>query len=195
MEAYNWAFSAFSQGVVFTAFDVETTGLDSRKDCIVEIGAVRFSEKGEIDRYHVLIDPGIPMPKGASRVNNITDEMLAGQPSISEALPGFINFIADNIVLAHNAGFDCGFINTGLARLYDDGYSTVTGLPNRVADTLIIARRFLPGRARYNLQDIAASVGLQAREAHRALDDARLCMELFLFMAQNAANGKGGKLK
>ena len=182
---FDWIFEAFKQGAIFTAFDVETTGLSSKKDSIVEIGAIRFSGQGEIGRYSTLIDPGFPMPAGASQVNNITDEMLAGQPSIQEVLPAFTSFAADSILVAHNAPFDCGFVNAGLARLYDDGYATLTALPNRVVDTLIMVRRLLPGRARYNLQDISASLGIKSQEAHRALDDARLCMELFLHLAEN----------
>ena len=184
MESFDWAFAAFAKGEFFTAFDVETTGLSSRRDSIVEIGAIRFNSEGEISRFSTLIDPGFPMPKEASEVNNITDEMLAGQPLIREALPAFASFTADSIMVAHNAPFDCGFVNAGLARLYDDGYVLFPSLSNRVADTLIMVRRLLPGKARYNLQDITASVGIQALDAHRAFDDARLCMELFLHLAQ-----------
>jgi DNA polymerase-3 subunit epsilon len=124
------------------------------------------------------------MPADAAKVNNITDEMLAGQPSIQVALPAFARFAAGSIVTAHNAPFDCGFVNAGLSRLYDDGYAPFPALPNRAADTLLMARRLMPGRGRYNLQDIAASAGIRAEEAHRAFDDARLCMELFLIMAR-----------
>jgi DNA polymerase-3 subunit epsilon len=184
MESFDWAFEAFGRGEVFTAFDVETTGLNNRRDSIVEIGAIRFSAEGEIGRFSTLVDPGFPMPEEAAKVNNITDEMLAGQPTIQEALPAFLRFADDSILIAHNAPFDCGFVNAGLGRLYDDGYTAVAALPNRAADTLVMARRFLPGRGRYNLQDITASVGIRSLEAHRAFDDARLCMELFLIMAE-----------
>jgi DNA polymerase-3 subunit epsilon len=191
MESFDWAFEAFGRGEVFTAFDVETTGLNNRRDSIVEIGAIRFGAEGEIGRFSTLVDPGFPMPEEAAKVNNITDEMLAGQPTIQEALPAFLRFADDSILIAHNAPFDCGFVNAGLGRLYDDGYSAVAALPNRAADTLIMARRFLPGRNRYKLQDIAADVGIQALEAHRAFDDTRLCMELFLHLAQKWQKGYG----
>jgi len=180
-------FAAFDAGEVFTAFDVETTGLDNRRDRIVEIGAVRFNREGIIGRFAQLIDPGIPMPAEAGRVNNITDVMLAGQPPIQVALPAFVHFAADSIILAHNAPFDCGFVNQSLSRLYDDGYVRFPCLPNRIADTLSMARELLPGRSHYNLQALAASLGITAEAAHRALDDARLCMEIFLKLkfAQN----------
>ena len=188
MESFDWAIAAFEKGEIFTVFDVETTGLDSKRDSIVEIGAIKFgSDRGIIDRYSALIDPGIPMPKEAGKVNNITDAMLAGQPPIQEALPAFVHFAAGSIILAHNAPFDCGFVNAGLARLYDDGFVPFAALPNRIADTLPLARRLLPGRVRYNLQDLAASLGLRAEAAHRAFDDARLCMEIFLYMVSGCS--------
>ena len=186
---FDWALAAFAGGEVFTAFDVETTGLNSRRDSIVEIGAVKFDSRGEIARYCSLVNPGFPMPPDASKVNKITDEMLAGQPSIQEVLPDFVRFTADSIMLAHNAPFDCGFVNSSLARLYDDGFASFPALLNRIADTLIMARRLLPGRKRYNLQEMAASVGIQAQQAHRAFDDARLCMELFVYLAALPAKG------
>lgn len=182
MESFDWALSAFNQGGDFTAFDIETTGLDNRRDSIVEIGALRFSKAGTAARYTQLIDPGIPMPEEAGRVNNISDAMLAGQPSIQEALPAFLAFCAGSVIVAHNAPFDCGFINQNLSRLYDDGYVTFPSLPNRVADTLLLARRFFPGRP-HNLQDLAAYLEITAEAAHRALDDARLCMEIFMRLA------------
>jgi len=186
LESFDWALDAFEEGADFTAFDIETTGLDSRRDSIVEIGAVRFNKQGIIDRFSQLADPGLPMPAGAGKVNNITDEMLAGQPPIQEVLPAFLRFAGDSIMLAHNAPFDCGFVNQRLSQLCDDGYVHCPALPNRVADTLPLARRLLPGRNRYNLQDIAASLGFKAEAAHRAFDDARLCMEIFMYLAYNA---------
>ena len=175
---------AYYNGEIFTAFDIETTGLDNRRDHIVEIGAVRFNKDGVIECFATLIDPGVPMPAAASQVNNITDKMLSGQPVIQEAMPAFLDFINGTIVLAHNVPFDCGFINNGLSRLYDDGYVPFPALPNRVIDTLPMARKLLPGKTHYNLQALSASLGFKAKAAHRAADDARLCMELFVYMVR-----------
>jgi DNA polymerase-3 subunit epsilon len=184
LESSAWPFDAFAAGETFTAFDIETTGLDNRLDSIVEIGAVKFNRQGEIERYSSLIDPGFPMPEAAGKVNNITDAMLAGQPPIQEALPAFLRFASDTVIVAHNAPFDCGFVNMGLSRLFDDGYVPFPALPNRIADTLPLARRLLPGKEHYNLQYLAAALGIKAEAAHRALDDARLCMELFTRLAE-----------
>ncbi|MDR2479459.1 MAG: 3'-5' exonuclease [Treponema sp.] len=187
MESFDWAITAYRDGAAFAAFDIETTGLDSRQDRIAEFGAIRFDKQGIISRYSTLVDPGIPMPEEAGRVNHITPQMLAGQPSLEAALPDFLLFIKNAVIVAHNAPFDCGFVNESLARLHSDGLAPFPGLPNRIADTLVMVRRIFPGRPRYNLQDMAAFLGIQAQSAHRALDDARLCMEIFTACCKAAA--------
>jgi DNA polymerase-3 subunit epsilon len=187
LESCDWALAAFAEGAPFTAFDIETTGLDPDRDRIAELGALRFDRRGIIARYATLVNPGIPMPAGAGRVNGITDAMLAGQPCIGEALPDFLRFVKDTVIIAHNAPFDRGFVNAALERLYEDGRAPFPVLPNKAADTLLLARRLFPGRGRYNLQDLAADLGIRAEAAHRALDDARLCMEIFLNCCKAAA--------
>jgi DNA polymerase-3 subunit epsilon len=198
MESFDWAVQAYRNGAVFTAFDIETTGLEPKQDRIVEFGAVKFDRRGPIARYSALINPGIPMPPGAGKVNHITDDMLAGEPPLAETLPDFLRFVKDTVIAAHNASFDCGFVNEALSRLYRPGGGDLLagmdgpwsppfpGLPNKIADTLLMARRFFPGRSRYNLQELAQELGLRAEAAHRALDDARLCMEIFVKMAGTA---------
>lgn len=205
---------------VFTAFDLETTGLERTRDRIVEIGAVKFDSMGIIARFNVLINPGIPMPPEAGRVNGITDEMLADKPSIEELMGDFIDFIEDSILIAHNAPFDTGFVNEALAILHrqaaedtsqmsllggGDADSALDGaaagadssglggqkrktrwrapwpaLPNRIVDTRILAKECFPNRPNYKLQDLASWLGIEAIAAHRAEDDARVCMDLFL---------------
>jgi DNA polymerase-3 subunit epsilon len=179
MDSFDWAIEAYRAGRVFVAFDLETTGLDSRLDRIVEIGAQRFTREGPIDRYESLVDPGFPMPEAAFRVNGISSAMLEGQPSLEQVLPELVAFFSGAVLVAHNAAFDAGFINESLTRLYDDGYVRIPALPNLVADSLQLARRIFPARSRYRLQDLAKDLGVQALAAHRALDDARLCMEVF----------------
>ena len=170
MESFSFAKKAYLEGSVFVAFDTETTGLNPRLDRIVEIGAVKFDNQGLIARFSTLINPGIPMPAEATRVNNISDEMLKGKPYLNEVLPDFLHFIRGAALAAHNAPFDSGFINTALK----------TPLPNPIVDTLTLSRELFPGLRSYALQNLAAALGINAVDAHRADDDARLCMEIFL---------------
>ena len=187
MESFDRAIAAYTEVALFTAFDIETTGLEPKRDRIVEFGALKFDRRGVMVRYSVLIDPGIPMPPEAGRVNGLTDDMLAGQPPIEEVLPDFLRFIKATVIVAHNASFDCGFVNENLARLHRAGGVPFPALPNKIADTLLLARRFFTGRERYSLQSLASDLGIKAQAAHRALDDARLCMELFIRCCKTAS--------
>jgi DNA polymerase-3 subunit epsilon len=190
----------YEGGGVFTAFDLETTGLDPQKDRIAEIGAVQFDNRGIIARLSTLINPGIAMPPGAGKVNNITDEMLSGCPSLDEVFPDFVRFIAGTILVAHNVPFDCGFINAALKERFEQaadwGRGSLPGMdeggsgavwtppwpcvPNVFADTLVIAKEALPGLPSYKLQALAAALDIPAIDAHRAEDDARVCMGVFI---------------
>jgi DNA polymerase III subunit epsilon len=173
MSQYDWIAKEFD-GVSFTAFDTETTGLDPRACRVVEVGGIRFDSRGISARFNTLIDPGVPMPAEVTRINGITDAMLAGQPKAEAALADFLRFAGNAVLVAHNAPFDVSFVNEELARLGKPA------LKNRVVDTRIFARDMFPGLPNYKLQDLAVRFGITAIDAHRAEDDARVCMELFL---------------
>jgi len=186
MGTYDWVAEALlsPEGSTFTAFDIETTGLDPKIHRIVEIGAVKFDRRGVIGRFSTLINPGLPMNPEASAVNGITDEQLADKPPVERVLPDFLRFVGSSILVAHNANFDCSFINATLKTCYSDGgllwQAPFPALPNKIVDTLSFAKEAFPGRPNYKLQNLAAFLDLDSKNAHRAEDDARLCMELLL---------------
>ncbi len=172
------------QRAVFTAFDLETTGLNREKDKIVEIGAIAFDCLGVIARFNSLVNPGIPMPAAASAINGITDDMLADKPDIATVLQDFLRFIGSSTLVAHNATFDLSFVNSNLAALYEhsmleEWQPPFPKLPNRIVDTQSLAKERFPNRPNYKLQNLASWLDITAINAHRAEDDARLCMELF----------------
>ncbi len=176
---------------VFTAFDLETTGLVPGAHRIVEIGAVSFRADGVIGSFQTLVNPQTPMPEEAGRINGITDEMLAGRPLISEALPSFFSFLGDSYPVAHNAAFDAGFICADLARFGLEAPDTP------VFDTRIMAKSAFPGLFSYSLGALRRELGLAADGAHRALADAKACHGLFLLCAgklaeSGAADGEAG---
>lgn len=158
---------------VFVAFDIETTGLSPSYDRIVELGGVKFQDGKVIAEFNELVDPEMPMPADATRINGITDAMLAGKPKIAEVIPRFLDFIQGAVLVAHNAEFDTSFVNWAMKRM---GKGLLT---NDIVDTLRMSQAALPGRKTYKLQDIAPDVGVKALEAHRASDDSRVCMEVF----------------
>ncbi len=172
MSSYDWI-SAVYDKAVFTAFDTETTGTKPQEERVVEIGWVKFDKRGVIARYNVLINPEKPMPAEAFAVNQISDEMLADKPKFAEVLPDFLNFTRNTVLVAHNASFDIDFINAELNRC------GLTKLTNKAFDTLTFARETYPGFTSYALQNLAVQFGIKAVSAHRAEDDARVCMEFF----------------
>jgi len=172
MSTYDWVAPIYKKAK-FIAFDTETTGLKPDENRVVEIGAIKFDRGGMISRFAVLIDPGVPMPKEAGAVNNITDDMLKGQPSFKEVAKDFLHFIQDSVLVAHNASFDISFINAELKRC------NIGKMTNKFVDTLIFAKEVFPRLYSYKLQELAKKFEITVFEAHRAEDDARVCMELF----------------
>lgn len=173
MSQFDWLVKA-AHTTVFTVFDTETTGLEPKTCRIVEVGGIRFDLRGAIARFNVLINPGTPMPAEVTKINGITDAMLKGQPDAAHVMPDFLRFVGNSVLIAHNAPFDVNFINAELGRL------ALPLLGNTVVDTRIFAKELFPGLPKYALQDLASRFGIKALDAHRAEDDARVCMELFL---------------
>lgn len=160
------------ENLEFTVFDLETTGLSNRTDRIVEIGAVRYS-RGEIaETMEELINPGIPIPPEVSAIHGIFDSHVENKPFIGEILPRFLKLIEGSVLVAHNANFDVGFIKKALGR-------ENLPIPSvMVLDTIMLARKAWPGRKSYSLQNLAIYLGIDVKNAHRAEDDSRVCLEI-----------------
>ena len=152
----------------YVAFDLETTGLSSQKDKIIEIGAVIMQNGKEIDRFETFVDPGRKLEPRIIELTGITDAMLAGAPKIDEVLPKFLEFVGDRVLVAHNADFDTGFIRAACEEL---GYP----YPFTSADTLILAQNLLPQLGKFKLDLVANALSLPEFNHHRAADDAVTC--------------------
>jgi len=164
----------YSNGAVFTAIDTETTGLSSTTCRIIEIGAVKFSKNGILDKYNTLINPCCPVPKEAQAINNITDAMLIDCPIFEKIAPDFLSFTNNSILIAHNAGFDIKFINAELSRI------NFPSIKNNVVDTVKLSKNVFPNLPNHKLQTLANHFNFQVKNAHRAYDDAHVCMNLFI---------------
>jgi len=152
----------------FVAFDLETTGLNSREDKIIEIGAVVMKDGKEVDRFQTFVDPHQKLEKVTTELTGITDAMLKGAPSIEEILPKFIEFVGDRVLVAHNADFDTGFIQTACKQ---------QNLPYQFTsvDTLALSMVLMTQLKRYKLNLIADALNLPEFNHHRAADDAVTC--------------------
>ena len=152
----------------YVAFDLETTGLYARRDRIIEIGAVRMKNGQEIDRFQTFVDPGCTLEKRTVELTGITDEMLRGAPEIQQALPAFLSFVKDSVLVAHNASFDISFIEKACAEQgIDQAFTCV--------DTLALSQNLLPQLNRFSLDVVAKEFELEDFNHHRAGDDALIC--------------------
>ena len=152
-------------GEEIVCFDIETTGLDKKREVIIEIGAVVL-KNGEItDTFNTFVSPGRILNPDIIRLTGITDEMLVGAPGQEEALRMFLAFAGDRPLAAHNAEFDMGFIANG-CRKYGIPF------PNASVDSLILAQNLLPELNKYKLDIVAEHLHLPAFNHHRASDDA-----------------------
>ena len=146
-------------------FDIETTGLDSMKDAITEIGAVVMENGREIDRFDTFVNPGMPIPFKITQLTGITDENVKNAPGQAEAVRNFLEFVGNRPLCAHNASFDVGFI-WEVCQKYGIEFE-----PNYI-DTLSLSQGIMSGLKSHTLDSIAGRLGLPEFNHHRASDDA-----------------------
>ncbi|MCB0364032.1 MAG: 3'-5' exonuclease [Bdellovibrionaceae bacterium] len=165
----------------FIAFDLETTGTLPGVDRIVEIGAVRFVD-GNVDAvFSTLVDPRIPIPPDASRVNKITDDMVRGRPTIDRLLEPFADFCGDDVIVAHNAIFDAQFLTSDIKKYESRAPKGI------VIDTYTMAKKVYPGLANYRLGTLVQHLSIESTDFHRAEEDATYCGRLFIDMVKKIA--------
>ena len=159
-------------------FDTETTGLDWRDERVIELGGIELVNRFPTGRsFHKYINPqGREINAEAQAVHGISAADLVGKPTFSEIAEEFIAFIDGATLVAHNAGFDIGFINAELARI---GQPAVD--PARVVDTLAIAKRKHP-MGPNSLDALCRRYGIDnsRRTQHGALLDSELLAEVYV---------------
>ena len=156
----------------YVAFDLETTGLSSQKDEIIEIGAVRMQGGKELDRFQTFVNPRRRLEQKIVELTGITDAMLADAPSIETVLPEFLEFVGDRVLVAHNADFDTGFIREACRKQgLSYGFTSV--------DTLILSQNLLPHLNKFKLDVVSNALSLPDFNHHRAGDDAVTCGLIF----------------
>ena len=163
----------FSFDEEYVAFDLETTGLSSLHDTIIEIGAAIMKGNEVLSTFQTFVDPHRPLQPKIVDLTGINDQMLAGQPDIFEALPKFLEYVGSRPLCAHNADFDIGFVTAACERL---------GLPFHptYVDTLILAQNLMPELGKYKLNIVADALSLPDFNHHRASDDAITCGYLLM---------------
>ncbi|MBQ8161079.1 MAG: 3'-5' exoribonuclease [Clostridia bacterium] len=162
----------------YVVLDLETTGLSAQNDRIIEIGALKV-QGGEIqEKFQKLVNPEREIGGFITRLTGITNEMVADAPTIEEALPQFLEFAGDAVILGHNVGFDLRFVSAACERLYGRSFS------NDFMDTMMISRRLFPQERHHRLLDLVIRFHIAETEEHRALSDALQTQACYRYMVQ-----------
>ncbi|MFB8004657.1 DEDD exonuclease domain-containing protein [Nocardia sp. NPDC056000] len=168
----------------FVVVDLETTGTSPDGDAITEIGAVKVRGGEVLGEFATLINPGYAIPPQIVQITGITTAMVIDAPRIEQVLPGFLEFAAGAVLVAHNAPFDTGFLRAAAARC------ELPWPAFQVLCTVRLARRVL-GRDEapsVKLSFIAELLGAQTRPTHRALDDARATVDVLHALIARVGN-------
>lgn len=159
-------------------FDTETTGLSPLNgDRIVEIGCVEMFNRCETGRhFHAYFNPGRSMPPEAEAVHGLSDTFLSDKPLFADVVEELLMFIGEAPMIAHNAAFDFGFLNSELGQC-----SRPSVCMSRMVDTLAIARQKFPG-AKHSLDALCTRFGVDRsqRIKHGALLDAQLLAQVYV---------------
>ena len=156
----------------YVVVDLEMTGLNAKTDAILEVGAVRVRGGRQVEEYGALLRTEKPLADKVQELTGITREMVQTGADPERAMAEFFDFLGADILVGQNVIFDYGFlkqwaVNHGIA------------FEREAADTLKIARRFLPAEQKKDLESLCAYYQIKRARAHRALDDARETGEIF----------------
>ena len=167
----------------WVALDLETTGLNSRSDAVIEIGAVRFSARGDVGEYQSFVNPRRRLPRFIRQLTGISQREVDDAPDFDDIATDVADFLRGATVVAHNAPFDMGFLNAA-------------GLDyaGPVCDTWDLAYLARPAARSYRLEELARAETVSHARPHRALDDARAVRDLFLALMPDFAALDAGTL-
>jgi len=169
---------------LFVVVDLETTGGSSTDDAITEIGAVKIRGGEVLGEFATLVDPGRSIPPNIVQLTGITTAMVRSAPRIEQVLPSFLEFAAGAVLVAHNAGFDVGFLRAAASR------AEVAWPRFTVLCTVKLARRVL-GRDEapsVRLSALAELFRVSTTPTHRALDDARATVDVLHALIERVGN-------
>lgn len=162
--------------------DIETTGGSAQNDRVTEVAVVSYAD-GVVQRWSQLLDPGRPIPSMIERLTGINNRMVRGQPVFSDIAPDLAERLQGQIFVAHNAGFDHGFLRAEFARVGVD-------FAPRVLCTVKLSRHFFAAQARHNLDTLIAVHGLHMAQRHRALADADALLQFWQLLERSRSSAE-----
>ncbi|URZ07485.1 exonuclease domain-containing protein [Clostridium felsineum] len=161
----------------FIVFDFETTGLDTNTDKIIEIGAIKYRGNKKADEFITYVNPERPIPRNIVTLTGIRDSNVKNAPTITSVLSKFIDFIGEDVLIAHNAKFDMRF-------LLNNAYNLGLKKPkNEVIDTLNLSRKYMKNEngvrpENYKLITLKEFLGIKIG-SHNSADDCIVCAEVY----------------
>ena len=158
---------------ILVALDLESTGVDAGRDRILEVGAVKFRGAEELERFEVLVNPGIEIPPFITNLTGITQRDVDFSPEWHQVRDDVGEFIADCRLVGHRIGFDIAFLRANGISVPGGGY-----------DTFDLARLTLPAGPEFGLGRLIDRFGITMGTAHRALPDAVASKDLFLVLLE-----------
>lgn len=157
----------------YIVFDIETTGLDSSYDEVIEIGAIKIKNNKIVSKFNSLVKPKNAIDEYITELTGITNEMVKDAPTIEEVLPDFMDYIDNDILIGHNVNFDINFIYDNLYR------NKLDVLTNNFIDTMRISRKLLPNLSHHRLIDLARYFEIDTTNNHRTLKDCEITMNVY----------------
>lgn len=156
------------------AFDIETSGSYPLESEICELAAVKWQNGKIVDEYKILIKPTKLMSDFIIGIHGITNEMVANSPRIEDKIHEFYNFIQGSVVIAHHSPFDMGFVSIEFEK------QGLLAPSTPALCTSLLARRIFPDSVNHKLQTLVAYFNIPKNQAHRAYDDAIMCLNVAL---------------
>jgi len=164
----------------FICIDLETTGLNPKRDRIIEIGAVKVRNGKVVDIFGQLIDPRQQLEERVENLTGISSKELEGQPTIQEILPKLKEFLEEDVLLGHRVLFDYSFLKRAFT-------NEKISFERKGMDTLKLARKFVSDCESKKLESLCIHYGIK-HQAHRALDDALATVELYQILTEKYYN-------
>ncbi len=161
----------------FVVFDFETTGLDAKTEKIIQIGALRYKNNEKVDEFVTYVNPQKAIPSNITNLTGIKNSDVKNAPTISQIFPRFINFIGEDVLIAHNADFDMKFLLNNAFNL------RIKKPQNEVIDTLSLSRKYIKGAngaklENYKLPTLKAILNINVG-SHNSADDCFVCAEVY----------------
>ena len=165
----------------FVVFDVETTGLSAVYDTIIELAAVKINNGEIIERFESFANPHHRLSATTINLTGITDDMVQNAPEVGEVIQRFHDWVGNDVLVAHNASFDMGFLNVGYKNI------GLEKAKNPVIDTLELGRFLYPEMKNHRLNTLTKKFDIELTQHHRAIYDAEATGYLLLKMLKDAS--------